>query len=202
MADRYSYITLTGLFIIIAWGLPEMLGKWRHRKTVLWMSSLMVLSALGICTYLQTQHWKDTITLGRHTLEVTKNNYKAHFFMAEKLLEQGKLEEAIPHYSEAIQIKPDYVDALNSLGVALCGVGRIDEAIGYYNRSLKINPLAAWPNANLGVILATKGKFEEAVKHFRIAVKTLDMPRLRLLLNMKKSCLLSHAMQRFIMTLV
>ena len=51
MADRYSYITLTGLFIIIAWGLPELLGKWPHRKAVLWISSLVVLFVLG-CVYI------------------------------------------------------------------------------------------------------------------------------------------------------
>ena len=174
MADRYSYITLTGLFIIIAWGLPELLGNWRHRKVVLWMLSLIVLFALTVCTYLQTRYWKNTVTLGRHALAVTENNYKVHFFMADMFLKQGRFEEAIWHNTEALRIKPDYADAINKLGVALQTAGRIDEAIGYYRRALDVDPCFAPANANLGFALVTKGKFAEAVRHFRIALETVD----------------------------
>ena len=79
MADRYSYITLTGLFIIIAWGLPELLAKWPHRKIVLWVSSLIVLSALAVCTYIQQRYWKDSITLCQHALKVTDEQLHCTF---------------------------------------------------------------------------------------------------------------------------
>ncbi len=163
LADRYSYITLTGLFIIITWGLPELLGKWPHRKTVLWASSLIVLSALAVCTYFQQRHWKDSITLCQHALKVTNDNYLAHYAMTEMLLDQGRIEEAIWHNTEAIRIKPDYVDALNNLGLALLYAGRIDEAIGYFERTLKVNSRAIEAYLNLSAALIAKGKFAEAV---------------------------------------
>ena len=163
MADRYSYITLTGLFIIIAWGLPELLGKWPHRKVVLWMASLLVLSALAICAHIQQRYWKNTITLCEHALKVTDNNYKAHFCIADMFLEQGRIEEAIRHNTETLRIKPNYTRALSSLGVALHRAGRIDEAMYYYKRALEINPGFAPAYANLGCVLAAKGKFAEAI---------------------------------------
>ncbi|GAI54054.1 unnamed protein product, partial [marine sediment metagenome] len=94
LADRYSYITLTGLFIIIAWGLPELLEKWPHRKIVLWVFSLIVLSALATHAHLQQRYWKNSITLGQHAIDVTTDNHIAHFYIAEPLREQGRLDKA------------------------------------------------------------------------------------------------------------
>jgi Flp pilus assembly protein TadD len=171
MADRYTYITLTGLFIIIAWGVPELFEKWLHRKSVLWAFSLIVLSVLTICTYLQLGYWKDTITLCQHALSVTEGNYVAHLSMAQKLLEQGRIEESIRHNSEAVRIKPDDVDALSSLGSALLKAGRTDEAIDYYKKALEINPRHFGANFNLGAVLAAKGRFAEAISFYNKALQ-------------------------------
>jgi Flp pilus assembly protein TadD len=171
MADRYTYITLTGLFIIIAWGIPELLEKWLHRKFLLWASSLIVLSILVVCTYLQVGYWKDTVTLCQHTIDVTKNNQVAHFSMAQGILEQGRIEDAIWHYSEAVRIKPDYIEALNNLGISLRMAGRVDEAIRYYKKALEINPRHIGANFNLGVALAAKGRFTEAISFYNKALQ-------------------------------
>lgn len=162
LADRYSYITLTGLFIIIAWGLPELLGKWAYRKLVLWASALIVSSALAISAHLQQRYWRNTITLCEHALKITDNNYEAHFCIAPILLEQGRIEEAIQHNTEAIRINPNHPKALNNLGIALCKAGRIDEAIRCFERSLEMKP-GADVHFNLAAALATKGEFAEAV---------------------------------------
>jgi tetratricopeptide (TPR) repeat protein len=177
MADRFSYITLTGLFVVIAWGLPDLLEKWPHRKIVLWMSSVIVLFILAVLTYLQLGYWKDSLTLYQHALEVTENNYSAHFGMTQPLLEQGRIEEAIWHNSEAIRIKPNYIDGFNGLGAAFCQSGKFDKAIDCYKKALQINPDASQVHANLGVALAAKGEFTEAVEQYEIALKTMDAPR-------------------------
>jgi protein O-mannosyl-transferase len=178
MADRYTYITLTGLFIIIAWSLPELLEKLPHRKFILWTSSLVVLSALAVCTYLQTQYWKDTITVCQRALAVTNDNCNAHFCMTKELLEQGRIDEAIWHNTQALRIKPDYIDALSGLGAAFHQAGRVDEAVVYYKKAIEIDPRTFEANANLGVALASKGKFNEAIEHYEIALKTMDTPRI------------------------
>jgi Flp pilus assembly protein TadD len=181
VADHYSYITLTGLFIIIAWGMPELFRSWPHRKIVLWGSSLVVLSILAVCTYLQTRYWKDTITLCQHALAVTENNYMAHYCITKMLIEQGRIEEAIWHNTEALRIKPDYVDALNGLGGAFYKAGRIDEAIGYYKRALEIEPCNVKVYSNYGMALAAEGRFDEAISLYNKALQiTPDSINMRL----------------------
>jgi Flp pilus assembly protein TadD len=177
-ADRFTYIPYIGLFIMIAWGLPELLSKWPYRKMVLWTSSLIVLFILTVLTYLQLQYWTDSITLYRHALAVTKNNYAVHFGITQPLLDQGRIEEAIWHSSEAVRIKPDSADALNALGVALREAGRVDEAVVYYKKAIEIDPRAYEANANLGFVLASRGKFAEAIEYYEIAMKTMETPRI------------------------
>jgi tetratricopeptide (TPR) repeat protein len=178
MSDRYSYITLTGLFLIIAYGLPDLLAALPYRKIALTAGAGISLAALSICTYFQLQFWADTITLCEHALKVTKGNYKAHFCMTDELQEQGYVDEAIWHNQEALRIKPDYVNALNGLGVALSKKGKIDEAVYYYHRALEIDPNEAAAHYNLGRALAAGGQFAEAVRHYTKAAQTIDTPEI------------------------
>jgi Flp pilus assembly protein TadD len=171
MADRYTYITLTGLFIIIAWGLPEFIKKWPHRKIVLWSSSLIVLSALTICTFFQLQYWKDDISLCQHALAVTKDNYHAHFCMSKMLMEQGRNEEAVLHCSEAIRIKPNDLSAQIGLTSALLAVGRLDQAQIECQKFLQNEPNDPNLLNNLGVAFGREGKFDQAAKYLAKALE-------------------------------
>ena len=166
IANRYTYIPLTGLFIIIAWGLPDLLAKWRYKKAALIASALLVIVAMSVCTYYQLRHWQNSITLFQHDLDVTKNNYVAHFNMADRFLKEGKLNEAIYHYSEIIRINPHSTKALNCLGTALCKTGRVDEAIEKYQKSLQIKPDDLEVLNALGAALGQQGKFDKAIECF------------------------------------
>jgi tetratricopeptide (TPR) repeat protein len=171
MADRYTYIPLTGLFIIIAWGLPDLLAKWRNKKIALTMAALLIIIDMSICTHFQLGYWQNSLTLFQHALDVTKDNYVAHFSIAGPLREQGKLNETIYHCSEAIRIKPHYTKAIVSLGTALDEAGRIDEAIEEYKKCLQIAPGEPMALNNLGIALGEQGKFDEAVKCFTEALR-------------------------------
>jgi Tfp pilus assembly protein PilF len=84
--------------------------------------------------------------------------------------------EAIEHYRIALQIKPDYAEAHNSLATALVGRGQVDEAIEHYRQAVKIKPDYAEAHNNLGSVLADSGKFEEALQHYQ---KALDLASAR-----------------------
>jgi tetratricopeptide (TPR) repeat protein len=174
MADRYSYITLTGLFIIIAWGVPELIGRLPHRKVVLWVSSIAVLLALSVCAHIQTGYWKNSITLCEHALKVTKNNYRAHFCITLPLLEQGRFVEAIEHASEAIRIDPKCYEAYNNLGFGLVRVGRFDDAVSVYESLLEKRPDYALTRGNLAGIYVTQGRYAEAAEQCKISLETID----------------------------
>ena len=170
MADRYTYIPLIGVFIIVAWGVPELLQRWRHKEKLLGLTAISVIIMLGITSWVQTQYWKNTGLLFNHTIEVTDNNYVMHNNLGFALTARGRPDEAIKHYKEALRLNPDYEPANINLGLALLSQGKFDECIDYYQEVLRVNPGYARVHNNLGAVLWRLGKIEKATVHFRKAV--------------------------------
>jgi tetratricopeptide (TPR) repeat protein len=171
MADRYTYVPLIGLFIMVAWGVPDILGKWRYKKKIFAVSSVFVLSAFMICTWFQVGKWRNSMTLFQNAADVTENNYVAYEKLGEALAAQGKMDSAIQHYSEALRIRPDFESTYLSMGVALREQGNYDAAIRHFREALRINPNNAIAHNNLGVVLARKGNAKEAASQFFEAIR-------------------------------
>jgi len=171
MADRYTYIPLIGLFIIITWGVSEFGKNWRHRRIVLALTASTLLLALSICTLLQIRHWKNDITLFTHAINVTEDNFVAHNNLGAALARQGKLKDAVPHFIEALRISPDYERAHFNLGLARDKQGAVDEAFVHFSEALRVKPDYPEAHNGLGVALARQGRLEEAIAHFRAALQ-------------------------------
>jgi tetratricopeptide (TPR) repeat protein len=178
-ADRYTYITLTGLFIIIAWGLPELLKKLLsaspvespQRKIALGLSMILALATLGICAHRQTSYWKNSVTLFSHALSVTQNNYVAYDGLGAAYVSLGRIAEAIDDYKQAVQIKPNYADAYSDLGVVYSGLGRWTEAMDAYKQAIRIRPDYADYYLALGNTYNKLGRYQDSVKVCKQAIR-------------------------------
>ena len=166
MADRYTYVPLIGLFVIIAWGVPDLVSGWTFRRTALAVTAAAVLSVLMVRTWKQLHYWKSSTALFEHTLAVTENNSVAHFGLGNALLEEGKTAEAIHNYSEALRLDPGYVGARINWGIALLDQGRPADAINHFFEVLKVNPHDGRVYLNLGVALAREGRTAEAMDYY------------------------------------
>jgi len=171
MADRFTYIPLIGLFIMITWGLPELLEAWRYHTVFLAVSAFLILLALMLCTIRQVRYWQDSVSLFEHTLEVTDNNWLIHYNLGLALVRQGKMEDGIQHYREALRITPDSERAHNNLAVALAGQGKIEEAAFHYSEALRIKPDHETAHFNLGFLLTQQGRVEEGIDHYLEAIR-------------------------------
>jgi tetratricopeptide (TPR) repeat protein len=171
MADRYTYVPLIGLFVIIAWGIPELAPQWRHQKICIAALATVILSMLIVVTWKQLGYWKNNITLFEHSLKLTNNNIISHYNLGVALDKQGRTEEAIGQYLETLQINPNYIHAHNNLGAALEKQGRLEEAIDHYLQALRINPDFAEAHNNLGNALDKQGRTEEAIDHYLQALQ-------------------------------
>ena len=153
MADRYTYIPLTGLFIIISWGVAELAQKLKCKPAVLAATAIVVLIFLSILTYRQVSFWKDSITLFEHTVSVTKNNDILHYNLGRLYLQKGVPDKAIEHWSEAVRIKPDQPTIHKNLAALLAQNGRLDEAIDHYRQALIYKPDDTQARENLQKLL-------------------------------------------------
>jgi Tfp pilus assembly protein PilF len=170
-ADRYTYMPLTGLFIIIVWGADELLAGWRWRKIAMGASASTVLLALSICTGLQLRYWQNSVTLFEHALKVTNNNYLAYHNLGFAYIELGRYNEAIEVCKQAIRIRSDDSKAHNNLGVAYGCLGRYDESIENCKEAIKIKPNYAKAHYNLGTAYMQTGRYNEAIESYKQAIK-------------------------------
>jgi len=123
IADRYAYLPLIGIFVIIAWGVPELLKEWHYRKNVLTASAGILILTLMLVTWIQVSHWKSSITVFKHAIKVTDKKYPnfsvVHNNLGVALSADGKNEEAISHFKMAIELKPDFAAAQKNLETVL-----------------------------------------------------------------------------------
>ncbi len=171
MADRYTYLPSIGIFIMVAWGAVELGAKWRYGKIGLATLAGVSLAVLLICTRTQVRHWQSSLTLCKHALEVTEDNFVMHINLGLALYSQGFVDEANSHYRQALQIKPGSPKAHNNLAVLLIEQGAMEEATKHCRQALRFRPDFADAHSNLGSALAKAGKLDEAIEHFHQALK-------------------------------
>jgi tetratricopeptide (TPR) repeat protein len=171
MADRYAYVPMIGIFIMLSWGAVECLGdRGRGRKWLVGAGGCVFVT-LAILTRIQLSYWQDTTTLFEHAVQATADNYLAYNILGTELTLEKKFEDAIAHYQEALKINPEFSLAYHNFGVALVGEGRVDEAIEHYQEALRINPDYTQAHHDLGVVLAGEGRVDEAIKHYQEALR-------------------------------
>ncbi|HWS16155.1 MAG TPA: tetratricopeptide repeat protein [Candidatus Methylomirabilis sp.] len=171
MADRYTYLPLTGVFLIVAWGVPDALGDRPWRRPALGAAAGAALAALATVSFAQAGLWRDSVTLFRHAAAVTENNWMAHANLGLAFERTGDVRQAVSHYEEAVRLKPEYELARNNLGSIYERSGRLDEAIVQFRFALAYRPDYAEAHNNLGIALAEKGLMDEAILHFREAIR-------------------------------
>lgn len=172
-ADRYTYIPLIGIFILIVWVVAEATARWAHRQAALSILTASVIAACALTSWQQTAHWQNSTALFSHALAATDKNFIAHFRLGYEFEQQGRTEEAVIRYKAALADNPFYGPAYGKLGKISYEAGKLDDAIYYYYKELLVNPLSVYSRNNLGIVLAENGRLDEAIDQF-IRALTLD----------------------------
>jgi protein O-mannosyl-transferase len=137
MADRYVYLPSIGILIIIAWGTKEIFSKIPFSKLILVSCAAAALIAMTLTTRTQLGYWKDSGTLCKRALDVTRNNFVMENNYGKYLSTHNRYEEGLRHFQEALRIRPGYPQARINFCYTLLILNRIDEAIDCYNKAIQ-----------------------------------------------------------------
>jgi tetratricopeptide (TPR) repeat protein len=171
MADRYAYIPAIGIFIMTVWTIADITRNLPRRKLILSCFAVACIMTFSVTAWWQTSYWKSTRILFTHALTVTKVNYVAVSAIGRALENEGKLDEALRIFDEAIKLAPPSDNwALIHQGIMLMNGGMLDAAAGKFKESIFRNSATAPGYINLGMVLALQGRLEEAVSYFKIAL--------------------------------
>jgi protein O-mannosyl-transferase len=205
-ADRYTYIPLVGLFIMLAWGLGELCRQGRSpadtsfagtaakrrgaartglkpgaaRTVGSWLAPMLGGLTLAACVALtlrQLPYWRDTEALFRHAINVTQGNHVAYDNLGLYFWNQGRTDDAIESYRKSLAIVPKF-QPLNNLGLALASRGKYAEAAAQYDAALQFRPDEVAPRKGLAEALARSGKLDAAIIQYQMVLRSVtnDLP--------------------------
>lgn len=178
-ADRYTYLPQIGLAVLIVWAGSDLLESVSKRREISVAVAVVVIGLLTWRATIQASYWKNTESLWTHALDVSPDNDVAHYNIAEQLLAQNHVDDAIAHYEKAInafphdpavhyQLNPAII--YNALGNALARKGLFDNALIHYRKAAELENDFADAHSNVAAMLVRQGHLTEAIAEYEKAV--------------------------------
>ncbi len=175
MADRYTYLPYTGLFLLLVWGADAFLAARPAQSKALGQRLAtaavgLVLISLIVLTWHQVRRWQTSLTLFEHTLDVTGPNHHMQNIVGITLLKDGRVSDALPYFQEAVRIRPNFARAHNNLGIVAQRQGRLQDALGHFRDAARFNPRDAEAQVNQANVLGDLGRVDEALRAYQRAL--------------------------------
>ena len=171
VADHYQHIAILGVIALVA---ATLTGWHQQTQGTLRTTAAVVITLLVVLLTMLTHQlcrtYGNPVELYQATLERNPECWMAHNNLGIALDGQGKIQESIAHFVEAIKIKPDLAEAHFNLGNCLSKTGQPQQAIEEYRRALELQPIYPDAHANLAIALAGQGRLQEAIQQYQQAV--------------------------------
>lgn len=175
MADRYAYLPLIGIFVVVCWGVAELAKRWHLPTAVCVAGALAVGVTIGIALHHQLSFWNNNVTLWSHTLAITGDNFIAEENLAMALISEGRAAQALPHFQRAHSMRPG--DPLAAINIAT-----YDQMLGHYQAALDgyalvvqsqiaASSLRATAHANSGYAHLSLKQYDNAKQDFAAALR-------------------------------
>ena len=175
MADRFTYVPLIGIFVIISWASWDLVARWQLGPRLRGVNTALVaagvLVGLMACSWCQARFWRNSETLYRHALEITPHNPTIHLNLGNVLASRDNLDEAVKHYRHALEVDGTLAKAQYGWGNALLRQNNHEAAIRHYRQALQIDSGFKDVHSNLGSALAMSGQISAALQNFHEAVR-------------------------------
>jgi tetratricopeptide (TPR) repeat protein len=180
MADRYMYIPITGLLILLVWGFDDLADGGRWKKCSGCVLLCIIVPTLMILTYTQVGYWRNSITLFEHALKVTDKNWIALNNLAVELTGSQRYSEAIPFFVEEVRIMQDtgnvkvhfskeqIAAVYLNIGLTYRGMDEPTTAVRAFLQALMIQPGFDDAYFNLALAYYELGDRERAMQTYRI----------------------------------
>jgi protein O-mannosyl-transferase len=174
MADRYAYVPLLGIFLMVAWGMAELADSLRLGTRLRIAASAVCLLILIVLSWRQIGYWRSNQALWAHTVAVTGDNVYAEINLGATLLQAGHPDLALPHFENAARINPRDAGTHLNMGATYASFGRNQEAIAQYRMAIPVitDPtILAEAYQALGALYARMGDYPSARENYRRALE-------------------------------
>ncbi len=165
VADRYAYLPMFGIGLVTA----DTVSAIRPNMALLGSAALALV--LGVLSFNQTWFWIDNTEFLRHLIDLNPQVSFAHNNLADILLKEGHVDEAIEQFKQALQLDPGNAMAENNLGLTLAKLGRLEDAEPHYRKAVELNPRYAKAYENLAAVYLQTRRFDAAIVSLKSALE-------------------------------
>jgi Flp pilus assembly protein TadD len=167
MADRYTYIPLIGIFIVLVWGAAAASRHLKNGMVLAFACGSAVVFVLAVHANVQASHWKNSKAIYTRAIDVIPDNFVAHNNLGVAFVQEKDFVRAESHFKEAVRIYPDYTEATYNLAVLYDLQNRWDESILAYKRILETekeirSTIRTESQMKLAIALLKRGDMAEA----------------------------------------
>jgi len=167
-ADRYTYVALVGIFVMLTWAAADLLRRTRLPGLAFGVAAVVLLIC-GLYTYAQLSHWTDPVALWTQAVRVSPDSVFARKNLVAALVTAREYEQALEEADTALRLAPDDADLHSNRGQALIGLDKRHDAEQALRTASELNPRLAEPHQLLGVLYFDKGRLDEAAECFLAA---------------------------------
>ena len=181
LADRYTYVPMIGLSIMLAWGAGELLQRLRGRGTdsaavaavaaAATACGCLLVAAMFARTRHQMAYWADNELLFSQVVAIAPRSQVAQHNLGNAYLRKLKVDQAIACFQRALALDPGYADTYNSLGVAQLIKKDHAAALRAFEEAARLAPENADYENRAGSTLLLLGDINAAEPHFRRALE-------------------------------
>jgi protein O-mannosyl-transferase len=170
-ADRYTYVSLVGPFIIVAWLLDEAAKKRLFPRAPLVICIAAVLVACAIMTWKTVGYWRDNLAFCQRAVSVTSQNYMMLTDLGMTYMSKGRLDDAEEALKQAVRANPTSAKAFCGLAAVFAKKGQLEDAMKCYRQATVVKPDMKEAQANTGAVLLQLGRSDEAIVYLRKALE-------------------------------
>ena len=186
VADRYAYVPLIGIFLILVWGLALAADAAQLPTLARALAASCVIAVLACLTWKQAGYWRSSADLWSHAIEVTTNNSMAENFLANTLFKAGRYQEGMAHLRVYAAAEPLDPEAHVRVGADYQDRAQLPDAAREYEQAIHANAIMqkrigmpgleagmlAVTYMNLGLVYAEMGDSGKAVTNAQVAIAT------------------------------
>jgi len=138
MADRYAYLPLVGLFVLLVWATTELFDLRHVGIKPRWAIAVTILAVLSVLTLRQLTYWQDSVTLWSHAFEVTHGDLQVEKQLANAMVRENQTGSVAPHLMNIERLDPNDVSTHVNLGSSYRSAGKLEEAVREFQTALQL----------------------------------------------------------------
>ena len=172
VADHFLYIPMIGIIAGTAAATGELFRRpGDSGKQILFSIATIAVGGLTLLSHNYAAVWENEDKLWSYTLRHNWDCWQAHNRLGAREFNRGKIDIALPHFREAVRLRPDLAETRNNLGSGVLATQDTKTAIVEFREALRLSPSIVAIQANLARALWLDGQIGEATNVYADLVR-------------------------------